>query len=53
MQNKPKIYKELGPSKASEFWNSVKCSNEDYTKLRKKIFQDLSVRDIASEINNL
>ncbi|MFH1392512.1 MAG: hypothetical protein ABIG90_02425 [bacterium] len=46
------LLRELGPSKASEFWNSLKYSNKDYTKLRKKMFKDLSVQDIAKEIKN-
>lgn len=46
------LLKELGPSKASEFWNYLLYSNADYTKLRRKIFKGINVQTIVEQIRN-
>lgn len=40
----------LGVAKATEFWISLGYGEGDYTKERKKIFKDKTVKEIAKEI---
>lgn len=44
------LIEKMGVSNAMEFWSSIGMGKGDYTKNRKNLFRNYSVKNIAEEI---